>query len=111
MATLRELFGPGVEKLKTEQKAWQIQLPSRKIEVELATVSSNYHLELSPSEAGRRDVHVVQEVIKEMAKTKSSGALFQQQHQHQQGEEGAGGADQDQKKKGQAQQKQWGISA
>jgi len=79
LATLRELFGPGAEKLKTEQKTWQIQLPTRKIEVELATVSSNYHLELSPSEAGRRDVHVVQEVIKEMAKTKSSNAMFQEQ--------------------------------
>jgi replication factor C subunit 3/5 len=78
LATLRDLFGPGVEKLKTEHKTWQIKLPSRKIEVELATVSSNYHLELNPSEAGRKDVHVVQEVIKEMAKTKSSTSMFQQ---------------------------------
>lgn len=45
--------------------------------MELATVSSNYHLELNPSEAGRKDVHIVQEVIKEMAKTKSSTSMFQ----------------------------------
>ena len=49
LGTLKELFGPGVEKLRTEQKTWQIQLPTRKIEVELATVKSNYHLELSPA--------------------------------------------------------------
>ena len=98
-----------MEKLRTEQKTWQIQvgppprfrtsrpgrdlttppflsfglsplrrqLPSRKIEVELATVSSNYHLEVSPADAGRRDVHVVQEIIKEMAKTRSSTSVFQ----------------------------------
>jgi len=76
LGTLKELFGPGVEKLRTEQKTWQIQLPTRKIEVELATVKSNYHLELSPADAGRKDVHVVQEVIKEMAKTKSSNSVF-----------------------------------
>ena len=63
------------------------QLPSRKIEVELATVSSNYHLEVSPADAGRRDVHVVQEIIKEMAKTRSSTSVFQQQQQQQEQEQ------------------------
>mmetsp|Transcript_42 Transcript_42/g.102 ORF Transcript_42/g.102 Transcript_42/m.102 type:complete len:389 (+) Transcript_42:107-1273(+) len=81
LATLREIFGPGAEKLKTEHRTWQIKLPSRKVEVELATVSSNYHLELNPSEAGRKDVYVVQEVIKEMAKTKSSTSVFQESAQ------------------------------
>mmetsp|Transcript_15566 Transcript_15566/g.39581 ORF Transcript_15566/g.39581 Transcript_15566/m.39581 type:complete len:376 (+) Transcript_15566:104-1231(+) len=96
LGTLRELFGPGVEKIKSEVKLWQIQLPSRKVEVELATLRSNYHLELNPAEAGRKDVHVVQEVIKEMAKTKSSQTMFltqqqqQQQLQQEEGEEGEG---------------------
>ena len=56
LAFLRELYGPGVDKLKVEHRNWQIQLPTRKIEVELATVSSNHHLEVNPSEAGRKDV-------------------------------------------------------
>lgn len=41
-----------------------LQLPSRNIEVELTTVSSNYHVELNPSDVGYQDRYVVQEIIK-----------------------------------------------
>jgi hypothetical protein len=37
-----------------------LQLPSRKLEVELTTVSSNYHVELNPSDVGNNDRYVVQ---------------------------------------------------
>ena len=47
-----------------ETKPWQIQLPSRKLEVELTTVSSNYHVEMNPSDVGNNDRYVVQEIIK-----------------------------------------------
>ena len=47
-----------------ETKPWQIQLPSRKLELELTTVSSNYHVEINPSDVGRNDRYVVQEIIK-----------------------------------------------
>jgi hypothetical protein len=40
------------------------------VEVELTTVSSNYHVELTPSDAGLKDRYVVQELIKEMAKSR-----------------------------------------
>lgn len=71
MCLLREMFGPGVAKLRVEHKPWKIELPTRKLEVELTTVSSNYHIELNPSDVGNNDRYVVQEIIKEMAKTKN----------------------------------------
>mmetsp|Transcript_11741 Transcript_11741/g.30075 ORF Transcript_11741/g.30075 Transcript_11741/m.30075 type:complete len:357 (-) Transcript_11741:48-1118(-) len=70
MCTLREMFGPSVEKLKVETRPWSIQLPSRKLELELTTISSNDHVELNPSDVGNNDRYVVQEIIKEMAKSR-----------------------------------------
>ena len=43
---------------------------TRKIEVDLMTQSSNYHIEINPSDAGYKDRYVVQEVIKEMARSR-----------------------------------------
>jgi len=70
MALLREIFGAGVEKVKVESRPWVIELPSRKLEVELTTLSSNYHVEMNPSDVGNNDRYVVQEIIKEMAKSR-----------------------------------------
>jgi replication factor C subunit 3/5 len=47
-----------------------LQAGTRTIEVELTTVSSNHHVELNPSDAGFQDRYVVQEIIKEMAKSR-----------------------------------------
>ncbi|KAI7842216.1 hypothetical protein COHA_004129 [Chlorella ohadii] len=73
LALLREIYGAGVEKLKVECKPWKIELPSRKLEVEFATVSSAYHVEMNPSDVGNNDRYVVQEIIKEMAKSRPVG--------------------------------------
>ncbi|GBG79245.1 hypothetical protein CBR_g29296 [Chara braunii] len=70
MALLRELYGPSAERVKVENKPWKIEAGSRKIEVELTMVSSNFHVEMNPSDAGFQDRYVVQEVIKEMAKSR-----------------------------------------
>lgn len=70
MAVLREVYGPGAEKIKVETRPWTIELPSRKLEVELTVISSNYHVELNPSDVGSQDRYVVQEVIKELAKNR-----------------------------------------
>mmetsp|Transcript_26805 Transcript_26805/g.58445 ORF Transcript_26805/g.58445 Transcript_26805/m.58445 type:complete len:355 (+) Transcript_26805:157-1221(+) len=70
LALLREIYGSGVEKVKVEVRPWQLELPNRKLEVELTTLSSNYHVEMNPSDVGYNDRYVVQEIIKEMAKSR-----------------------------------------
>ena len=62
-ATLRELFGPGAERIKVETTPWKVKTPSRTVDVELTLASSNHHVELSPADAGTHDRYVVQEVI------------------------------------------------
>ena len=69
-ATLRELFGPGAERIKVETTPWKVKTPSRTVDVELTLASSNHHVELSPADAGTHDRYVVQEVIKEMARAR-----------------------------------------
>ena len=64
MALLREIFGPGVERVKLEHRPFKA--PSGRA-VELTTVSSAHHIEINPGDAGIYDRFVVQELIKEMA--------------------------------------------
>ncbi|BGP14970.1 hypothetical protein JCM10213_007227 [Rhodosporidiobolus nylandii] len=66
MATLRELFGPGVEKLRIEQRTF-VTPTRRKLEVNI--VQSNYHIEITPTDVGNYDRSVVQEVLKDIAQT------------------------------------------
>lgn len=70
MALLRQMFGASADKVKVENKNWKVDAGSRTIDVELTTLSSTYHVELNPSEAGFQDRYVVQEIIKEMAKNR-----------------------------------------
>ena len=65
-AVLREIFGAGVEKLKIDHKVFET--PSGK-KMDLNVISSNYHIEMNPSDVGNQDRVVVQEVIKEIAQT------------------------------------------
>ncbi|KAI5478218.1 replication factor C subunit 5 [Pseudohyphozyma bogoriensis] len=66
MCTLRELYGPGVEKIRIEQRVVTTKT-NRKIAVNV--VQSNYHIELTPSDAGNQDIHVVQDILKEIAQS------------------------------------------
>ncbi|KAK2742793.1 Replication factor C (RF-C) subunit [Myotisia sp. PD_48] len=66
MATLKELYGPGVEKVKIEARVFQTT-SNRKLEFNI--VSSIYHIELTPSDVGNYDRVVVQELLKEIAQT------------------------------------------
>ncbi|CAG9460735.1 unnamed protein product [Pedinophyceae sp. YPF-701] len=70
LSLLRELYGAGAKKVKVEHRPWKIELPSRKLELELTMVTSNYHVEMNPSDVGNNDRYVVQEIIKEMAKSR-----------------------------------------
>lgn len=49
---------------QVETKPWKITQPSRNLEIELTTISSNHHVEINPSDAGNNDRYVVQEIIK-----------------------------------------------
>ena len=64
-AFLRAVFGPGVDKLKLEQRIFRCGQSKRPVDV--ATVSSNYHIEMNPADAGIYDTQVVQDVIKDIA--------------------------------------------
>jgi len=66
MATLRALYGPGVEKIKIDARVFQTT-SNRKLEFNV--VSSNYHLEITPSDVGNYDRVVVQDLLKEVAQT------------------------------------------
>ena len=66
MCLLRELYGPGVERLRNETMTFTTP-SNRKIEV--MTVSSNYHMEVNPSDAGIYDRVVVIDLIKQVAQT------------------------------------------
>ncbi|KAH7108233.1 P-loop containing nucleoside triphosphate hydrolase protein [Auriculariales sp. MPI-PUGE-AT-0066] len=65
-ATLRAIFGPGVEKLKIDQRVFLT--PSRR-KLDVNIVQSNFHIELTPSDVGNYDRVVIQEILKEIAGT------------------------------------------
>ncbi|PWN40121.1 P-loop containing nucleoside triphosphate hydrolase protein [Ceraceosorus guamensis] len=66
MCLLRELYGPATQKLKIDQRVF-LNPSKRKIDVNV--VSSNYHIELTPSDAGGYDRLVIQDILKEIAQT------------------------------------------
>lgn len=66
IATLKELYGPGVERIKIDNRVFQTT-SNRKLEFNI--VSSVYHLEITPSDVGNYDRVVVQELLKEIAQT------------------------------------------
>ncbi|KAG0255510.1 Replication factor C (RF-C) subunit [Mortierella polycephala] len=66
VSILRELFGPGSEKIKIDQRIFET--PSKR-KLELNIVSSNYHLEVNPSDVGNYDRVVIQDLLKEVAQT------------------------------------------
>ncbi|KAI9865577.1 MAG: Replication factor C (RF-C) subunit [Vezdaea acicularis] len=66
IATLKELYGPGVEKIKIDSRVFQTT-SNRKIDFNI--VASVYHLEITPSDVGNFDRVVVQDLLKEVAQT------------------------------------------
>ncbi|CAP22811.1 Protein CBR-RFC-3 [Caenorhabditis briggsae] len=71
---LRELYGVGVDKTQLIMKAFTTP-SNRKLEIQ--TVSSNYHVEMTPSDVGIYDRVVVQDLVKEMAQTSQIEASSQ----------------------------------
>ena len=68
LSLLKELFGKGALKLKLDKRTFTT--PTKKT-VDINMISSNYHIEICPADAGLNDRFVIQEVIKEMASNKS----------------------------------------
>ncbi|KAF5270290.1 hypothetical protein FQA39_LY08401 [Lamprigera yunnana] len=66
MCILKELYGAGVDRLRMEQL--NFTTPSKK-KLEIMTVSSNYHIEVNPSDVGIYDRIVVMDLIKNVAQT------------------------------------------
>lgn len=66
MCLLRELYGPGAERLRME--TMNFTTPSNK-KIEIMTVSSNYHIEVNPSDVGIYDRVVIMDLIKNIAQT------------------------------------------
>lgn len=66
MCLLKELYGPGVERLRMEHM--NFTTPSNK-KLEIMTVSSNYHIEVNPSDVGIYDRVVIMDLIKNVAQT------------------------------------------
>jgi len=65
---LRAVFGQGAERLRLDKRTFTT--PTKK-SIEINMISSNYHIEMSPGDAGFHDRYVVQDIIKEMAQNKS----------------------------------------
>jgi len=63
---LRELYGNGVERVRIQRQVFET--PSKK-KVEISIYSSNYHIEVNPSDVGIYDRVVIQELIKSVAET------------------------------------------
>ncbi|KAK7204719.1 P-loop containing nucleoside triphosphate hydrolase protein [Myxozyma melibiosi] len=66
VATLKELYGPGVNKIKIDSRVF-VTPSNRKLEFNV--VSSIYHMEITPSDMGNNDRIIIQELLKEVAQT------------------------------------------
>lgn len=91
MCILREMYGSGADKLRVEHMSFTVshdshhpitvttylmlctQTPSKK-KLEISTISSNYHIEVNPSDAGIHDSVVVQELLKQVAQNQTLDA-------------------------------------
>lgn len=66
LATLHELYGPGVDKMKIDVRTFKT--PTKK-KLEFNIVSSPYHIEITPSDLGNNDRIIIQDLLKEIGQT------------------------------------------
>eukprot|EP01067_Filipodium_phascolosomae_P003834 Filipodium_phascolosomae@DN2680_c2_g1_i10.p1 len=67
-AFLYEVYGPGVRKLKVDNRNLKVS-PTSSASVDINVVTSSYHLEVAPSEVANKDRVVIQQLIKEIAQS------------------------------------------
>ena len=75
MSLLRQVFGPGAERLRLDKRTFTT--PTKRT-VEINMITSNYHIEMAPGDAGLNDRFVIQDVIKEMASSKNIATVGMQ---------------------------------
>ena len=66
MTFLNEVYGKGVHSLSSELREFQIGKNSSTF-AECNIISSNYHLDVTPSDAEHHDKVIIQKLIKEVA--------------------------------------------
>jgi replication factor C subunit 3/5 len=72
-ALLRSIYGRSVDKQRVQNK--QIKIKSKVIDI--SCISSNYHIEINPSDVGLSDRFIISEVIKEIAQTQNVSTVAQ----------------------------------
>lgn len=70
LATLKELYGSGVSKMKIDVRVFKVPNTSRKIEFNI--VSSPFHIEITPSDLGNNDRIIIQDLLKEIGQTEQA---------------------------------------
>lgn len=70
-ALLKEIFGPGVDRIHIDMR--EFTTPSNR-KIDIAVLSSNFHMEINPSDVGIQDRLVIQTLIKEIAQTQQIDA-------------------------------------
>ncbi|KAM9979010.1 hypothetical protein ACTFIZ_000337 [Dictyostelium cf. discoideum] len=67
LAVLQEIYGANALKLKIDHRTFKHPTSSKSIQI--TTISSHYHIEINPGEAGSYDRVVIQTIIKEIAQS------------------------------------------
>jgi replication factor C subunit 3/5 len=85
-ALLRALFGKGTERLKLDKRSFKN--PAGKV-IDINMITSNYHIEISPGDAGLNDRFVVQEILKDIASsTNVTSSMVNNNNNRQQQQQG-----------------------
>eukprot|EP01027_Heterolobosea_sp_BB2_P016213 GEZU01023104.1.p1 GENE.GEZU01023104.1~~GEZU01023104.1.p1 ORF type:complete len:442 (-),score=75.48 GEZU01023104.1:121-1368(-) len=74
LALLRQIYGPGVEKMKLENKTFEVG--AKKKELTITAITSPHHIEVNPSDAGVNDRHVISYMVKDIAASAPITASF-----------------------------------
>eukprot|EP01132_Coremiostelium_polycephalum_P004700 gene4700-5871_t len=72
MAVLKEIYGANCLKLKIDHRSFKHPTSSKNIQI--TTISSPFHIEINPGEAGNYDKLIIQNIIKEIAQSPTINA-------------------------------------
>ena len=67
LALLSKIFGNGVYKVRCETRSFRINA----INIDISVISSNFHIDITPSDVSYRDKVIVQRIVKEIGVNKN----------------------------------------